>query len=353
MKNCFTKLTVAMLTVAGLTWCSSARAGFVFSADNLLQFSNREVEVDGGGTPGVLQIGDRLTGILVANQLTANGVAQTPPTPEITGVFDMTVEFLMKSDGTLVSNADIADGSVSGKLFALFRPTNVLDDGTAGDGLLSGKGYGKGAGVALFEGGPADVLATLNDAGKTTADAFDAASDGTFQGSFGFGGVATDGSGAFDAPADFGAAGNGYWVSTVDFVVRGGHSVSIVQTDFYYGLTGLAGPLVTTAPMTPGLNANLSSDAFAPGTLIVDNAIPPPVGAGTGATLFDLTGKGTTFASAVNGALSDEDKAKFPIFSNDPAQLHPNPEPSSVVLFALGALCGIPYLRRRRKNRVA
>jgi len=335
------------MKVAKLTWAfaaamllssSVAEAGIVFSKLNLIQFSNRELEIDGGGTAGVAQIGDRLVGVLNTNQINAEGVFQTPPTPELTGVFDLTIELMFKGDNTVLTNADIA-GGYTGTAFLLFRPTNV----TGAEGALGG--LGAGTALALFEGGPADLLATLNDAGKTTADAFTAASDGTLVGSFGFGDVAGSGAGAFDTAADWGAAGNGYWYATTEYA--GG--VSSALTDFYYGLQALAGPILTAGPLAPLANPNLPVGTSIPTATSIAANKPFPFAT----TFFDLTGKGTTQLNDSNAGTSPADQAKFPIFSNDPARVHPSPEPSSMVLFALGALCGIPYLRRRRKNRVA
>ena len=327
MKDCFSKLTVAALTVVGTMWVSSAYAGQISplfaDADNKVKFENFENEINvSGGTPGVADVGDRLRGVLHATTVkNLNTLANAPlePAIELTGIFDVEIVKI-----ETVGSDQVITFGVSGA----FDTGGDLDS-------IGGVDIAANTMIALFQDTTPDFASTFADGTKTLSEVETAATNGKHLGSFGLGT-------GLSAPGDVGAAGNGYWFSV------NATPLFPSETDFLYGLTLLDddpdSPLFKLTD-TPLLNPELPGGASVPaGSHVLDNVKI------FGTTFLDLVGKGQTSA---NAGLGSQRSDLYDIKSDDPAYTHPNPEPSSVVLFALGALCGIPYLRRRRKNRVA
>ncbi len=336
---------------------SGADAGIVFGLNNLIQFDNREEVIDNGD--GTLSAGDRIKGLLQSNTINTSAGAQNPPTPEVTGIFDLTASFVLAvggnidgiAGGTVIDPLAVADGGggavdgkYDGQAIVLFRPTNL----TGGEGLLGG--FAAGTVAALYEGGPADVQATLDDPFKTAADAFTAASDGTLVGTFGFGGGGSFDGTDVDAASDWGVAGNGYWIGVVQYTA----GVASPFSTFYYGLEALAGPIgvygatpLNNSQLNVGGHLGSIGTGTGGATSVQLNQLGGPI-------KFDLVGKGAQLPNlAVAGApTTAADQAKFLVFSQDPANVHPNtPEPGSMVLALLGACFAAPFVRRRRKSK--
>ncbi len=330
-----------MLTLVGILSFSAiaqnAHAGFVYGVPNTIGFQNREnvseIEAPNQAGFGTLTVGDRLFGVLKVDAINAGGNQSV--TPEITGVFDITVSHILDLSGNAIGSG------YTGIAVALFRATNV----TGSEGLLGALGLAAGSVVAFYEGGPVDLLPTLDDAGKTTGDAISAATDGTLQGSFGFG-ANTYGIG------DFGAAGNGYWYAVVGY--NGGQSAA--TANFYYGLQAMEGPLATTGTGPVPLKNTALDDPFtqiplvSSGTQILNNQ-------SSGSTGFSLVGKGfqePNDAAGLSSGTSAPDRAKFAIYSQDPAALFPStPEPASIALALMGGGLFVPMARRRRQQKSA
>ncbi len=337
---------------------SVADAGIVFGLNNLIQFDNREEVIDNGD--GTLSAGDRIKGLLQSNTINTSAGAQSPPTPEITGIFDLTASFVLAvsgnidgiAGGTVIDPLAVADGgggAVDGKYdgtaIVLFRPTNM----TGAEGLLAG--FAAGTVAALYEGGPADVQATLDDPMKSAADVFAAASDGTLVGSFGFGGGGSFDASDVDAASDWGVAGNGYWIGVVQYTA----GIASPFSTFYYGLEALSGPIADVGSGPNPLNntqlnvgGHLGSIGAGTGsaTSVQLNSLGGPI-------MFDLVGKGAQLpnTTGAGATTSDADQAKFLVFSQDPANVHPStPEPGSMILALLGVGCAVPFVRRRRKS---
>ncbi len=306
----------------------AADAGILPGYQNQLQFDNREIVLDNDGN-STLTAGDQIIGVLQMNTINTP-LGPQPTTPEVTGVFDLTVAYVIAVAG----NADgIAGGTV-------IDPTALGGyDGTAV--VLFGATAIDGTILSLYEGGPADVQATLDDPGKTTADVFAAASDGTLLGTFGLGGAAV-------TPGDWGTAGVGYWAGVVDYSAGATSPFS----SFYYGLELLGGPMALYGAQ-PLLNTQINAGG-ALGTLGtgIANTTSITSNAAGGSIFFDLVGKGSQIPNDAGASTTLADQAKFPIFSQDPATLHPNtPEPGSMILALLGVGCAAPFVRRRRKSK--
>ncbi|HVJ66949.1 MAG TPA: PEP-CTERM sorting domain-containing protein [Caulifigura sp.] len=326
----------ALLTLVGIVsvaaFSQNAHAGFVYGVPNTIGFQNRE-NVFFNTSPGSLHIGDSIQGVLRVDAIAAGG--NQPVTPEITGIFDITVAHILDLSGNVIASPS----TYSGLAVVLFRATN--NDGVTG--LLGG--MAAGTTMAFYEGGPADLLSTLDDPGKTTADAIAAASDGTLQGTFGFGGNDY-------GVTDYGAAGNGYWYATVGYAA----GLTVPTANFYYGLQAIAGPLATTGAGPVPLQ-NSAIDAVQTGvflqnlgTQIADNQIG-------GTTGYSLVGKGFQELNddvGLSNGTSAADRAKFAFYSNDPASVHPStPEPASIALALMGGGLFVPMARRRRQQKSA
>lgn len=342
------RLKLMAAAIAATCLSATAEAGIVYSTLNTIQFKARANVINGfaGDTTGnTLNVGDGLEGVFITNDLTANGVSQTPPTPELSGVFDLTVAFVIAKTAVAADGIAVGDEltnaqleTYTGEAFVLFRSTNV----GGGEGRLGASTAGTA--IALYEGG-ADTLSVLNDGTKDADDVFAAASDGTMIGEFGFGGKgdgldATD----YDDTQDWGADDNGYWYANVEYF--GG--ATDADLDFYYGLEALAGPIAVTGGGPNDLdNSKLPSTSSIPtaATMIEENRSPSK-----GGTIgFHFVGKGTQELNSGTGN-SGPDKAKFSLFINDPASVYPNPEPGSIALALLGAGFLAPAARRRRKD---
>jgi hypothetical protein len=340
---------------------AAAQAGITLSTLNQIQFENRENEVNvAGGTAGNLDVGDGLEGILRVNQLDPSGdVFGAAAANEPAGVFDVTVAKIIISSvsgtitqavGTEVASASAITGQAgsSASVHVLFRPTNT----TGAEGLLAGQPAGSV--LALWEGG-ANLRASLNAVNSTATD-IAAATDGTFLGAFGFG------ANAYAANSDWGAAGNGYWYATLDVFIVGdpdgsggpllGTGMADTSTNFFYGLEVLAGTLGGGEGPVGLFNKQLLGPSTIPSTTAIQNNrgisefIAHPLAATP--TKFDLVGRGnTSLNTAGPGGASGDANTRWVIFSNDPAQLFPTPEPTSFALLAMGAACGLPWIRRR------
>lgn len=328
---------------------AAAQAGITLSALNQIQFENRENEVNvAGGTAGNLDVGDGLEGILRVNQLDPSGMAYNPNGPgEITGVFDVTVAKIIitsvsgtitQAVGSSVAGASAITGTAGSvaSVHVLFRPTNT----TGAEGLLAGQPAGSA--LTLWEGG-ANLKASLTGANTTAAD-IAAASDGLFLGAFGFG------ANAYAVDSDWGAAGNGYWYASLDVVIgAGGTGIADTSSNFYYGLEALAGILTEGEGPVDLFNKQLPGASDIPSTTGIRNNkgitefIAHPLA--TTPTGFDLVGRGNTSVNTT--AASGDANTRWAIFSNDPAQMFPTPEPTSFALLAMGAACGLPWIRRR------
>jgi len=329
------KLLLTLVGIVGISASSqNAHAGFVYGVANTIGFENRENVTDADGNFS-LTVGDNIQGILKVESITAGGPQSV--TPEITGVFDITVSHVM-AVGTAVDINPVAS-SYSGLAVVLFRATNT----GGGQGLLGT--LATGTAVAFYEDPANNLLPTLNDGTKTTAQTIAAAKDGTLQGAFGFG-TNTYTIGAY------GAAGNGYWYSVVNYV----SGISDPTANFYYGLKALAGPLATTGSgPVPLQNSALDATQVGlvlpgSGTLIANNKIG-------GTTGFSLVGKGfqePNDAAGLSEGTSLADRAKFAIYSQDPAALFPStPEPGSIALALIGGGLFVPMARRRRERKNA
>ena len=341
-----------------------ARAGIVFGTVNQLQFDNRENEINvAGGVYGRMDVGDRLVGVLDTNEINSALGDQTPPTPEVTGIFDVTVAFIISA----ATGQSINPATFTGTAFALFRPTNMTGaegllgtavtsltkaDGTTPSGSFTGLGLAAGSAIAIYEGGT-PLQTTLDDGTASVADVFRAASSGgggALQGAFGFN--------EYDSIDDWGKAGNGYWYAKVTFTSAAKPGPG---STFYYGLNALEGPIADLGGgPNPLLNPELTDpddvpDDVAP-TTILANAISELAGGplgGTGTNFYDLVGKGATRANN-STQQSPADRDKFAIHSQDPAHVFPStPEPASIALALMGGGLFVPMARRRRQQKNA
>jgi len=329
------KLLLTLVGVVGISASSqNAHAGFVYGAANTIGFENRENVTDADSNFS-LTVGDSLQGILKVESITAGGPQSV--TPEITGVFDVTVKHVLAIGTGLEINP--VTSLYNGLAIVLFGATNT----TGAQGLLAG--LPAGAAVAFYQDPANNLLPTLNDPTKSTTDAINAAKDGTLQGAFGFGANNY-------AVGAYGAAGNGYWYSVVNYV----NGFSDPTANFYYGLQALAGPLATTgAGPVPLQNSALDATQVGlvlpgSGTLIANNKIG-------GSTGFSLVGKGfqePNDAAGLSEGTSLADRSKFSIYSQDPAALFPStPEPGSIALALIGGGLFVPMARRRRERKNA
>lgn len=327
--------TAAILSAVAM--CSTSQAGIIPGVLNQVQFDDREVGINPDGSPATnLVVGTRLSGVLNSNTINTVLGIQSPVSPEVTGVFDITAAFVIDSSTNTV--IDPVASSFTGTAFVLFRPTNI----GGGEGALGA--LDSGTAVGIWQGGTS-LNTTLDDAGKTTADAFMAASDGTFIAQLGSGGGAngTFDAADYDAVSDWGTAGNFYWYAAVDYE----NGQAATTSDFYYGLELTGGLLDTYGPATPLLNVNLPVNILIPtGTSIGDNKSPG------GTIKFDFVGKGSTQPNDDDAGTTPEDQDKFPIFSQDPARIQPAavPEPTSLLLMTIAGLCGVPFLRSKKKS---
>lgn len=335
MVSAYSRWIACLAAVVLLNVAASANAGILLGQPNTINFQNREIVDDADGDFSI-SAGDRIFGILYANSIDS-----TPPqptvSPELTGVFDLRVVHViaLEADAGLgISVGDSIDptagGGYSGEALVLFNPTGA-------GGILAGATAGTA--LQLWEGG-ADTIAALNAPGSDPTATIAAASDGTFIGDFGFDSLGV-------TPADWGAAGVGYWGAQVFY--DGG--ISEDGASIYYGLNYLAGPVGAfgmNGLQNSALTGSVRNDFDDAGTMVSDNRIG-------GSTVFDFVGKAAqefNDAAGLSAGTTAADRAKFPLYSNDPAALHPNvPEPGSMILALIGAGCAIPVVRRRRKNR--
>jgi len=354
--NSMKKAIFSLFALAVLAAPQLAHAGLVTSTLNDISFQDRNDAVltralaDAVSRSTNLLNCTRFYGDLIATQIIDGngGIQSTPISPEVTAVFDVTVQFIIAGTntsgvavGTVLTNAQILAG-YQGTAYPLFRATNLngagLDKGIFGSGTtllgdgssMAGLNKAAGVAIALYEGG---VSALPLDSG-TEAQAIARASDGTYEGGFGFTTIAS--------PNDWGAAGNGYWYGNVTYV--GGQALQ--SNSFYYGLNALDGPL-SSPPPTPLYNPELLGNSLPVGTQIANNVGATVTGPGLGPsqTKFDLTGTGNVFK---NNAVPP-----WPGASSDPAHLMPNPEPGSIALALIGGGLFVPMARRRRERKNA
>lgn len=370
MRNMLHRLLPALALGGFLLAAGVAEAGLVFNSLNDINFFDRNDAVktrDSAVTSTAtrsttLRNGDRFYGIFDATGITSSQGFEGPVvTPELTGVFDLTVQFIIAGSntsgylaGSVLSDADLA--GYDGEAFALFAATNLntgtLDDGLLGtgttvlgdgstvaglQGVLGSSVIPTGTAIALFQGGTPLVFA---GAGETQASDIGEASDGSHLGSFGF----TSAS----AVSDWGAAGNGYWVGRLEYgpgILPPGQSSP--SNSFYYGLEALSGPIATTGGgPVPLYNPELAIAGVSPvGTSLDDNyGFTVFIPASLTPVAFDLVGTGNAF---VNNAFNNGN-SPWPGASSDPAHVYPQPEPGTALLALLGACGVVPVLRRRK-----
>ena len=323
--------TLAIALLAGacmLLAAEGANAGpLQYTVRNQINFVNFENEINvSGGTVGVLEVGDHLRGVLYASMVTPQG--GTPindPVPEITGIFDVEVAFMFDASGGALDEVFEAG-------YVLFKPAGLsgamLNPGDPDEVTLPANTM-----LALFSDPAHDFSAGIGSAANVGA-AEDLATGGTLLGAFGM----TE----YDSVDDWGKDGNGYWYS--EALTNGSSVVPFPApsgtVDFAYGLTFFAGSLDDSAPITPLGNGEIPFGPFPLGTSIASNA-----GFDTATILFDIVGAGEAKSNPDSGTNDIYDAS-----SEDPAHIHPNPEPSSLVLLGLGAsLLGVPAIRRRKK----
>lgn len=366
------KVTLVACAVT-VSLSSIAEAGFTYGALNDVSFRDRSQAVDSTGTAATtLTVGDRFYGMFSSDSVLPAGVVTTP---EITGIFDLTVEYVV------ARTADAGSGVAAGEIFApgganlgklatysgsalsMFRPTNttgaegILGSGpvTLADGTVyAGASLPAFSAFALYEGGPVDVLPGVGlDGFANQKLQLEAASDGTPLGAFGFS--------SFASPTDWGAPGNGYWFATATYGFGGVPGLVSPIAEFFYGMNGIPGsgsivdspfgvtPLFNpTLDTTPGTGLAAILDALTGSTVSANFALGPDdmIGDfGAGTNLYDLTGKGATSSNGFPPA------GAFPLRSEDPAFLNPNvPEPGSMLLALIGTGCAAPFVRRRRRK---
>lgn len=329
---------------------------FSYSTWNLVSFNNFENGINADGSsfdfdPGVgvaikptLTVGDRYRGVLLADTVDPNGPLGpfTPPSPEVTGIFDLKAMHILP----VVAVKDFFE-----VYNILFGPSGTLD------GLVGYSPPSSDAGVMMAFYEDSKTKFSVSESGSLAASE-GSATDGTLLAAFG---MTASGTAVGDL-GEWGAAGNGYFYATVFTPDVGGdglfdYKIPLVPltsgtVNFFYGLEALGGLgyFLEQGPMTKLYNKDApTTPKGLDGTLIPDNftATANPLTGGT--TAFDLVGAGT---NAPNG-FTDSD-GLYTIYSHDPAYVHPNPEPATMVLMGIGGLLlGGRQMWRRRKTVVA
>jgi hypothetical protein len=305
------RLIWAVIAIQALA-ATTAEASVATNANSLLggvtTYNLRDYEnvYDSTGalvTSGVIQPGDTIQGVFVINQVInqygPTGYSPTAGGVELTGAFD---EYVSGYDG-------------AGNYILMPDSTSVTSGGSSGkamSGTAFQSAYGNGAMFAIFQNNNDAMPVQMNGnglVGLTTAQALALATTGSKWATFGQNGLwgagyywtaqqATFGSGAF--AASLGMIQNNTGISLSQFQPLAQSLPAGVNSD--PGLSGIANYLVIEGTLSPS-NNNLS---------------------------------GTPYT----------------VFSSDPMQIDPLPEPSGVVvvggLFGLWAIGTAAYRRMRK-----
>lgn len=256
-------------------------------------------------------VGDRLVGLLLAQ--TNNN---QPLNPEVHGVFDLTVAYTLFGRA---SSTQANAANVSRQEIVVYLPTDTR--ATHGHGATGGVIHRLPAGsaMAFYQGGTS--LRASIDAHESLTAEIAAATSGHLLGAFGFRANQY-------ALASQGAAGNGYWYGIVTEYGRNDshgvfHERSIdPRTSFFYGLMSMraAGGELAKFRFLPSLNGSLPATTPAGSKIGANRGAGRPTGHQTG---FDLVGNWSFTSQAA-------------------------PEPTTFVLWGIGAVVSCALGRRRR-----
>lgn len=317
MKRMLTLLLIGLLVACFALPVQASIFPLVQGVNNRINFENWEYWIPGDGdtTRTTLQVGDRYHGVLVAQNISLNYTEGTIQETQsagngLFGVFE--VELYAINEGIpgvtkeLVMGPSTAGGwqnayGVSQDTLMVFwnHPSFAADDfnptlGT--DALVEGQfldGNEVLIGSVGFQSGWANTLATDNT-GFTTAD-----------------------------------YSLGYFLSAGD--KNGGIVPPAGGSEFAYGLFALDGPLGDLAAMNWILQQA--------GIWIPRPTAPSTVGIYEAGYEYDLVGK---------GSVTTRTTGHYAIYSNDPANIHPIPEPASMLIWCGVGAMGWVAVRRRR-----
>lgn len=381
-----------LLTVAAIAVAMGIPAdGAVIQTDfNKLGFRDFENLYDSQSN-GMFDVGDRLRGVLFLDKLDAgNGVSYggtDPPFPhEVTAIIDIEVRHV-NFEGFATGPGIIGENEIYS---VLFGPASA--PGAAGTEMAAAIGAPGGNGwvpagtvfnplgplstlpgmpvlppgtpepmIVAYEGPPDNLVRAAIDTSTLLAETN--ASDGTLLGAFT---MLADVPGA--PPIAWGAPGNGYWVANVAVNDPAGDGVANTPipigfagtTSFAFGLEAIPGAGVLSQwPYVKLDNVELTLNAIVgAGTLIAGNVPDGPDGIPNSGDeiLFDFTGGGSATPIKSNGSNATGPPAEpgYGIYhadSDDPARLHPTPEPTTIVVWGILAICfgGAAWWRRRRQ----
>lgn len=331
------------IAVAGmlLAFGATTQAG-LYTGLNLADYNAYEVSSTQNLLPGT-----DLSGIVIVHDVwrqdgTGTSIAGTDnSSPAITGVFDITAKYILDGSGNQLHESggvlvDASNNPYTGTAYALFAPTGA-------SGLLGTGGTNAPAGAMLeLYNNSANPLTQTSLAATITS-----AESGSLLGTFGLGLNDTS------SPAAWGEAGNGYWYAQLTYgpsasspATPAGVSESLANAVFYgFGLQKLAGPIQINNQV---YNDKIGATGLGipPTTLIGNNqsngpAVLFPSVTNPSPTPFDITGGGQSFSGG---------PSYLPIKGDDPVHVDVAPEPTTVVIWGLGAaFLGIAGRFRRRK----